>query len=81
MIVGCYTLHLYCDDPTHFARRNDRPWRESSLDAEFTGNTETDCKRQARAKGWKFKADECTCPYCVTANRPHAQGTGAVPRA
>ncbi len=43
MIVGCYTLELYCDAP-------DCPWRPH----QFTGRTEAECIRAAKSVGWRL---------------------------
>lgn len=66
MIVGGYSLHLYCDDPSHKVRH---PHQFQSLDAEIDGPNELDCRRQARARGWLFRAGKCICPVCAKANR------------
>lgn len=66
MIVGAYTLHLYCDGPRH---RELHPNKVGSLDAEFTGYSEADCNKQARAKGWRLdhKNGRCRCARCIKA--------------
>jgi hypothetical protein len=66
VIVGGYTLDLYCDDPRHTANYRmsiGRPG-DLSLDAEFTGETYGECARQARRKGWMLSRDgtRCLCP-------------------
>ena len=63
MIVGCYTLDLYCDCPTHKEIYSEFP---DQYFAEFGKN----CMKQARANGWKFTRDKITggriaiCPRC-----------------
>ena len=63
MIVGGYTLHLYCDrDPCGL----------SPLDSpgEFSGTTKRVAYREARDAGWKIgRNDTVTCPTCVLAIR------------
>lgn len=66
MEAGCYTLDLYCDDPNHGARH---PHRVSSLDAQYIGQTYADCKRQAKADGWKWVDDKNICKRCTEENK------------
>jgi hypothetical protein len=66
-MVGCYSLDLYCDDPTHRAFEpggNSRP-------GTFTGDTFTECARKAKADGWMVNRNRrdgregwgyCLCP-------------------
>ncbi len=62
MIVGGYSLHLYCDHPRH---KELHPTHFTSLDADYSGYTEVDCKRQARNDGWTFSRDyKCYCKTC-----------------
>lgn len=74
MIVGCYSLHLYCvydELPTWYHHEHgDEPvpfgfhaYRE--FPAEFDGRTEAECKRQARKRGWKFRDGDVLCPRCA----------------
>lgn len=71
MIVGCYTMDLYCE--VHysenemekvyaFAKRN-LMYRHNKVH-QFTGPTEANCNKQARADGWKLdlKTGQCWCP-------------------
>lgn len=69
MIAGCYALDLYCRhqeakfDNTHKLPGN-LQWM--SFPAQFTGQTEGECKKQARQRGWVFNKDgEVTCPKCA----------------
>lgn len=64
MIVGGYTIHLYCDDPRHDAEYILSLGRAEYLDATFNGNTYNDCARQARKKGWilSHNRQSCICP-------------------
>lgn len=67
MIVGCYTMHLYCrnrDDDTCVAPMQ---WKALAYNAEYTGRTYTQCVTQAKKDGWKFdkEADDVTCPECT----------------
>lgn len=48
MIVGCYTLDLYCDNADSL-----HTWHElNAMPHQFTGDTRQYCYRQARKKGW-----------------------------
>ena len=46
MIVGCYSLDLYCDDPRHLA------WRDKHHPGSFGGHTFGQAVKEARAAGW-----------------------------
>lgn len=69
MIVGGYTMHLYCrnagksaDGPATFDLRH----HETILNGEFCGRTFSECRRAAIAAGWRFGRDkDVTCPTCV----------------
>jgi hypothetical protein len=64
MIVGCYSVDLYCDyeNMNHF-------WH--SCPPQFTGETEAECLRDARRCGWRFSRGKrprlAKCPECVKA--------------
>ena len=72
MIVGCYSMHLYCDTG------NDMPGMpgdygktphnfENPGRGEFIGHSESECKKQARMAGWRFTRDRrVICPSCNT---------------
>jgi hypothetical protein len=70
MIVGCYSMHLYCDTgnakPGYPGDSGNSPHNHARPGfAEFTGPTEGDCKRQARKQGWRFSRDnKVYCPIC-----------------
>lgn len=68
MIVGCYSLDLYCDT----GHRKDGTTEEYNLadPGQFTGQTEGDCKRDARRAGWLFRRDGTVyCRECVKTGR------------
>jgi hypothetical protein len=44
MVVGCYSMDLYCDTPRHVY----------GGPSQFTGHTEGECLKEARSRGWKF---------------------------
>jgi hypothetical protein len=74
MIVGGYTLHLYCDHPghngwsyegKHYVRTEHNPHGEHLQD-EFAGNNERDARANARAWGWVFQRERrVICPFCA----------------
>lgn len=55
MIVGGYSLDLYCDNP----QCCDNP-------AYFEGGTASECRKQARRAGWELDlaARTAICPAC-----------------
>ena len=56
---GCYTLNCYCDHENPDHRWNEFPHQ-------YTGQTEGQCKKQARSQGWRFHSDgTATCPKCM----------------
>jgi len=63
VIVGCYTLDLYCDHPHDQEIDNNQEHYGDHL-AQFTGRTETGCIQRARAAGWSINksADRVMCP-------------------
>ena len=63
MIVGCYCMDLYCDSP-ETDDLHKFPWNGPS---QFTGHTEGECLKQARAHGWTFNREKTLtfCPNCT----------------
>lgn len=71
MIVGGYTLNLYCDcgrrsldnDPSQRV-----PYQTPGHDdkpGEYTGHTHNECVARARRDGWTFKQDgRVLSPWC-----------------
>ena len=61
MIIGGYTLDLYCDkakimhDPIHTF---------DEFPHQFTGHTHSQCVKQARDKGWLLGRKMDLCPKC-----------------
>lgn len=49
MIVGCYSMHVYCD---HFGCR---------ASDDLTGKTEAAAKKEGRLKGWWFASPKVFC--------------------
>jgi len=73
MIVGCYTLDLYCDKKErhttldggrYYLKVDNREW--IYLSNQFTGETYGSCLKQARKEGWivNRNKDKCLCKYC-----------------
>lgn len=69
MIVGCYTLDLYCD--VEGCTYNLRAGQLQP--SQYTGVAGTECKRAARKDGWRFQdADDgqrAICPVCAKARK------------
>lgn len=71
MIVGGYTLHLYCDDPAHKGFRGEQAtyvYTDNGtvrLQDEFAGHNEQAARRAARQDGWVFRRDTVFCPECM----------------
>lgn len=63
MIIGGYTLHLYCDafiagpprDPIH-------GWGD--FPHEYCGETRSECIANARCDGWLISKKRQLCPKC-----------------
>lgn len=56
--VGGYSMHLYC--------RYENPDHPFYWMGEFIGQTASECKRDAKTKGWIFNSDRSmTCPICA----------------
>ena len=56
MIIGCYTLNLYCEVPEC---TEEMPW-------EYAGRTGGSCRQQARRQGWQLMLvyGVCVCLGC-----------------
>lgn len=67
MIVGGYSLHLYCDNGPKCLLW---PLMGNVSHSEFDGDTERECRKEARKDGWTFKRDRktgaetCYCKRC-----------------
>ena len=62
-VVGCYSVHLYCQHPVHGFTEGRR-----AEPSEFTGDNENDCLTAARILGWWISRKEggeraVLCPY------------------
>lgn len=58
MIVGCYSLDLYCDHP------DGGQYRCTNWPGQWTGTTDRNCYAQARRAGWKLdlRQRQVLCP-------------------
>lgn len=62
MIVGCYSVHLYCEAVGHLEfPQIDEP----ILRKEFTGQNERECFQEARNAGWKIIKRIPICHRCI----------------
>lgn len=61
MIVGCYSLDLYCDNEAG-------PHKYDEFPAVYTAQTGSKCRRLARKDGWKLDINggKAACPRCVS---------------
>ena len=57
MIIGCYTLDLYCDNKDCYT---------VGMPHQFTGPSAMHCYKQARAIGWiiNLQKSKAYCPRC-----------------
>ena len=79
MIVGCYSLDLYCDAA---GCTNPRPYMSDGGRgplAQYTAETGGACRKQARDDGWRLNLRNGTakCPQCVSAKRARRNATTA----
>lgn len=59
MIVGAYSLDLYCDNEKY-----KHPF--GYMPHQYVGETYAECVREARRDGWLISNDrqKCLCPKC-----------------
>jgi len=74
VIVGAYSLHLYCDavnnnDDENNQLRLEHRYDYSGWPAEFAGKNSLDARTKAKAVGWKFIRGKCYCPKCAAFKR------------
>jgi hypothetical protein len=67
MMVGCYSLHLYCDRAGCPNGRALPDGDQGRPPGEFTHDkNEAGAMRRARKAGWKILTDwTCLCPACA----------------
>jgi hypothetical protein len=75
MIVGCFSLHLYCDSESHVETHG-------YPTPEYTGETRAECYRQARKDGWAIVAPLrlAYCPKCAVKNAQSERATDTAQR-
>ena len=63
MIVGCYTLDLYCDNAGEYP---DGIHEYKEFPREFTDEYGSKCRKMARKEGWTLNLKDGTalCPKC-----------------
>lgn len=64
MIIGGYSLHLYCDNVDTC-----RCLAKRSYQNEFHGRNITETAREARKVGWELTLEEAYCPACAAERR------------
>jgi len=73
MIVGAYTLDLYCDNKDKHAIIDNRTYyfipdtaQWIPIGNQFVGETYGECVKEARKEGWLVyrNIDKCLCKYC-----------------
>ncbi len=79
MIVGGYTLHLYCDGRgclTNYPHGRGEDARYVAV--EFSGETGQECRKDAKKAGWIINARNgtCLCPKCIEAGNPIEVSSG-----
>lgn len=71
MIVGCYTLDLYCDGASDCRNRKAQYDGSESMrpPARYIGETGSECRTQARKDGWllNLKYQTAICRKCAKA--------------
>jgi hypothetical protein len=65
VIVGCYSMDLYC--------KNDKSCQRLTVAhtigfAQTTGENRTQCLSAAKKLGWKITKGDAICPYCLKAD-------------
>lgn len=73
MIVGCYSLDLYCrftgiDNPADYRAESEELHGTREFPQNYTDEYGSVCRRNARKDGWKLLRDSTAiCPKCVKA--------------
>lgn len=67
MIIGAYTLNLYCvNDPVGGGEGCKNPHiLMPDRTGEFVGQNERSARRRARRSGWRFTKGDVICPWCT----------------
>lgn len=71
MIVGCYTLDVYCDNEDKCAAKDLPIWDKNYLPwpCQYTGRNSRECLQAAKSAGWKIKRDVAICAICLDRKR------------
>lgn len=71
MIVGCYTLDLYCETEGCPMSRCTRSGEDMRAPASYNDELGSTCRRRARRDGWRLDLREGTalCPKCADEKR------------
>ena len=73
MIVGCYTLDLYCDTRKRCEHSDFTGLLH--IPNQYTGRTFTECRKHALIDGWIFHRNKTvTCPKCASPSPQAASG-------
>lgn len=72
MIVGGYSLDLYCENLDGDTCKNPRPKDGLTHPAEYYSQTFGECARMAREDGWRLNRKKGTaiCPWCTGKRKP-----------
>jgi hypothetical protein len=73
VIVGTYTLDLYCDCCRPYERRGTGTKRGPHPE-QFVFKSERETMRQARKEGWTFRKGKCRCRACSNEARSFPKG-------
>ena len=64
MMVGGYTLDLYCDNRRDSYVEDMALHPHQRFPDQYVGNSLGECKRLARQEGWLISAKRQLCPEC-----------------
>ncbi len=81
MIVGCYSMDLYCENAEASSTVCRVGWGYHGPPV-YTGRTEAECIRQARGDGWLITNDrprKAYCPKCAKTRRKGKRATSSSP--
>lgn len=67
MIVGCYSLDLYCDSGVRRPYGTPGHSGHDGGAVTYTGHTYAQCAKQAKQDGWRLDNGNrtCLCPICA----------------
>ena len=71
MIVGCYTLDLYCENLGPWPDKHGHDFKE--FPHQYTAELGSKCRKNAQRAGWKLTKDgRAYCPRCSGKLGPNA---------